>query len=401
MSPTLYSVSFFRMIHLDPRTLTVHRGETKGVGVRMEPYVPHDLPLKNLDFRLLLSHIGDARAALGKYDGLLHGIVNPIVMLSPLTTEEAVLSSKIEGTQVTVDEVLEQEAGMIKEGGKFHDIHEVLNYRRALLEAQRVLEEQGITRYLLRSLHKILMSSVRGEDKEPGEFRKEQNWIGHFGCTMEQATFVPPDPLQLPNYLERWEAYVAGEDCDPLVQASIMHAQFELLHPFKDGNGRIGRLLIPIFLFQKKLLAKPMFYLSAYLEANRAEYYYRLRKISENDDWNGWIVFFLKAVTEQADTCGERVNRIIQLYNDMKRRIQELTHSQYVIQILDFMFDRPIFQASSIAPMTGIKKPTVDPLLRVLKEEGILKTIREAKGRKSAVLAFPALLNIAEGRKVF
>ncbi len=367
----------------------------------MKAYVPHDLPLKNLDFRLLLSHIGDARAALGKYDGLLHGIVNPIVMLSPLTTEEAVLSSKIEGTQVTVDEVLEQEAGMVKEGAKFYDIHEVLNYRQALLEAQNELKERTITRHLIRSLHKILLNSVRGEDKDPGEFRKDQNWIGYFGCTIEQATFVPPDPLQLPGHLERWEAYVAGDDCDPLVQASIVHAQFELLHPFKDGNGRIGRLLIPLFLFQKKLLTKPMFYLSAYLEANRKEYYYRLQEISRNDDWNSWIVFFLKAVTEQAYTCSDRVNRMIRLYNDMKTRIQELTHSQYVIQILDFMFTRPIFQASSVSPKTGIKKPTVDALLRALKDDGLLKTMQEARGRKSAVLSFPALLNIAEGRKVF
>lgn len=375
--------------------------ETEGVDVRMEPYVPHDLPLKNLDFRLLLSHIGDARAALGKYDGLLHGIVNPIVMLSPLTTEEAVLSSKIEGTQVTVDEVLEQEAGMVKEGAKLHEIQEVINYRHALLEAQAVLEERTISRHLLRSLHKILMSSVRGQDKEPGEFRKEQNWIGHYGCTIEQATFVPPDPLQLSNHLEHWETYIASDDFDPLVQTSIVHAQFELLHPFKDGNGRIGRLLIPLFLFQKKLLTKPMFYLSAYLEANREEYYYRLQEISRNDDWDNWIVFFLKAVTEQAHTCGERVNRMIQLYNDMKILIQGLTHSQYVIQILDFMFTRPIFQASMVAPKTGIKKPTVDTLLRTLKEEGILKTIQEPRGRRPAILGFPSLLNIAEGRKVF
>lgn len=367
----------------------------------MKPYIPNDLPLKNLDFRLLLSHIGDARAALGKYDGFLHGIVNPMVMLSPLTTEEAVLSSKIEGTQVTVDEVLEQEAGMIKEGSKYHDILEVLNYRRALLEAQSVLENRAISRHLLRSLHKILMNSVRGEDKAPGEFRKEQNWIGPFGCAIEQATFVPPDPLQLPNHLERWEEYVAGNDCDPLVQASIMHAQFELLHPFKDGNGRIGRLLIPLFLFQKKLLSQPMFYLSAYLESNRKEYYYRLQEICRTNDWDGWIVFFLRAVTKQAHIGSDRVSQIIQLYNYMKLQIQNLTHSQYVIHILDFMFTNPIFQASSVSPRTAIKKPTVDALLRTLREDNILTTMREAKGSRSAILAFPALLNITEGRKIF
>jgi len=369
--------------------------------VYMKPYVPHELPLKNLDFRLILAHLGDARAALGKYDGLLHGIVDPIVMLSPLINEEAVLSSKIEGTQVTVDEVLEQEAGMIKQGSKFHDILEVRNYRRALLEAQSVLENRTITRHLLRALHKILMDSVRGQDKSPGEFRREQNWIGALGCAIEQANFIPPDPLQLPNYLERWEEYAAGEDCDPLVQASIVHAQFELLHPFKDGNGRIGRLLIPLFLFQKKLLSQPMFYLSSYFESNREEYYSRLQAISRKDDWDGWIVFFLRAVAEQAQTCSERVEQMIRLYNDMKIQIHDLTHSQHVIQILDFMFTHPIFSAPSVSRQTGIKKPTADALLRTLKEKGILKALHEARGRRPAILGFPALLNIAEGRKVF
>ena len=144
-------------------------------------------------------------------------------------------------------------------------------------------------------MHKILLSGVRGHNKNPGEVRKEQNWIGTLGCSIEEATFVPPNPMQLSNYLENWERYASGNDIDVLIQTGILHAQFELLHPFKDGNGRLGRIIIPLFLFQKQTLSRPMFYLSAYLEANRDEYYAKLQNISKFNDWNGWLEFFLKA----------------------------------------------------------------------------------------------------------
>ncbi|HBP6254687.1 TPA: Fic family protein, partial [Pseudomonas aeruginosa] len=204
----------------------------------MQPYVPDALPLSELDYRLLLPLVGQANAALARYDGLLAGIPNPAVMLSPLTTQEAVLSSKIEGTQATVDEVLEQEAGLLKEGEKYKDIQEISNYRHALFKAREYLEVYPIRLGFVRELHRILMNSVRGQDKTPGEFRLDQNWIGRQGCSMEQATFVPPNPLQLPDYLQAWELYLDSDDVDFLLQVAVVHAQFELLHPFKDGNGR-------------------------------------------------------------------------------------------------------------------------------------------------------------------
>lgn len=260
----------------------------------MQPYIPDPLPLTELDYRLLLPLVGQANAALARYDGLLQGIPNPAVMLSPLTTQEAVLSSKIEGTQATVDEVLEQEAGLIKEGEKYKDIQEISNYRQALYSAREYLQDYSIRLPFVRELHRILLSSVRGQDKTPGEFRKDQNWIGRYGCTMEQASFVPPNPFQLPDFLQAWEQYLDSDDVDFLLQTAVMHAQFELLHPFKDGNGRIGRILIPLFLYQKKALSQPMFYLSEYLESHRDEYYARLKAISAEGDWNGWIAFSCK-----------------------------------------------------------------------------------------------------------
>jgi len=365
-----------------------------------KPYVPNALPLDGLDYKRLLPLVGQANAALARYDGLLEGITNPSIMLSPLSNEEAVLSSKIEGTQATVDEVLEHEAGLLKDGEKLKDIQEILNYRAALFAASDYLKERPITLSFLREIHKILLNSVRGKDKTPGEFRKEQNWIGKAGCNIEEASFVPPNPLQLPDYLERLQKYIAGDDIDILLQVAVVHAQFELLHPFNDGNGRIGRLLIPLFLYQKKKLSQPMFYLSAYLEKNREEYYQRLRNISQKNDWNGWIGFFLQAIMSQASVNAKKVRAIMNLYEAMKTQILDITHSQYSLQVLDAMFNRPIFKTTDFIKETGIHKPTAMGLLRQLKHAEILNTLQEASGRRAAVLCFPQLINIAEGKEI-
>lgn len=366
----------------------------------MNPYVPDTLPLANLDLARLLPKIGPANAALARYDGLLQSVVNPSVLLSPLTQREAVLSSKIEGTQATVDEVLEFEAGLDFDAEKTKDIQEIVNYRRTLTLATQEVAHRPISLGLLRQMHGVLMDSVRGAHKTPGEFRREQNWIGSAGCTQEQASFVPPSPLQLLDHLQAWETYLAGSDVDVLLQCAVLHAQFELIHPFKDGNGRIGRLLIPLFLYQKRALASPMFYLSDFLESHRELYYARLQAISREGDWTGWIAFFLEAVTQQARDNSERVRTIMALYEDMKQRIAELTRSQHAIAVLDTLFDRPIFQSGDFVQRSRIPKQSALPFLRTLREAGILQVLREASGRRSAVLAFGELLNCAEGRKV-
>lgn len=367
----------------------------------MQPYEPDRLPLSGLDYRRLFALVGEANAELARYDGLLQGIVNPAVMLSPLTFEEATLSSRIEGTQATVDEVLEQDAGLVKTGEKYKDIQEILNYRKALRSAQEYLADRPITLAFIRELHKILLDSVRGQDKKPGEFRKDQNWIGAAGCSIEQATFVPPNPLQLKDHLEAWQVYLSMNDIDLLLQTAVMHAQFELLHPFKDGNGRIGRILIPLFLYQKKVLSHPMFYLSSYLETHREEYYLALQGISRHGDWNGWIAFFLDAVKVQARENSRKVRAVMKLYADMKHLIHDRTHSQYSIQVLDAIFSRPVFKTTDFIKDSGIQKPTAMGLLRQLKASGVLKELQEGRGRRSAVLCFPALLSITEQKQIF
>lgn len=211
--------------------------------------------------------------------------------------------------------------------------------------------------------------------------------------------------MQLQDHLQAWQEYLDFDDSDFLLQVAVAHAQFELLHPFKDGNGRIGRLLIPLFMFQKKALSQPMFYLSEYLEANRDEYYQRLSNISKEGDWNGWIAFFLKAITVQAKQNSARVKAIMALYDDMKQRIHEITRSQYSVYLLDALFSKPIFKTSDLASQLerdfGISKRTVPALLRQLKEADVLLELTPGSGRKPAVLCFAELLNLAEGKEVF
>lgn len=194
------------------------------------------------------------------------------------------------------------------------------------------------------------------------------------------------------------------DDVDFLIQTAVVHAQFELLHPFKDGNGRIGRILIPLFLYQKRVLSQPMFYLSEYLESHRDEYYARLKGISAEGDWNSWIAFFLRATTVQAAQNGQRVAAIQSLYEEMKLAIQAATHSQYTVHLLDTIFSKPIFRTSDLAQRLtdefGIHDKTAAALLRQLRDAGILREIQPASGRRPATLCFPRLINLAEGRDV-
>ena len=368
----------------------------------MNPYNPDILPLNNLEYAQLITMVGEANAALAEYNGLLQGIVNPVVMLSPLTNQEAVLSSKIEGTMATVEEVLEKEAGEEFDETKNADIQEILNYRKALMVAQDYLKDgRPLSLNLILQVHQILMDSVRGQNKTPGKFRNDQNWIGRAGSSIEDASFVPPSPIQLQDHLEAWQDYLSINDFDILAQTAIVHAQFELLHPFKDGNGRIGRLLIPLFLFAKGRLSSPMFYLSGYLESNREEYYERLAGISARGEWTEWIKFFLNGITEQAKVNVGRLYKILGLYEKTKTQVRELTHSQHTVQLVDTLFDKPIFIATDFVKRSGIGKSTLHGLLRQLQQpEGPIMTIKEGAGRSPSVYAFPDLLNICEGKEV-
>ncbi len=360
-------------------------------------------PPTNINWTRLIPLIGPASAALARYDGTLAAIPNAFVLLSPLTTQEAVLSSKIEGTQTTMGEVLEFEAEgdteKISQERKA-DINEVLNYRRAMWHAVDLLKDLPLCQRVIKEAHRVLLSGVRGNGKAPGEYRRTPNWIGPPGCKLEEAKFLPISPEKLQDAMSRWEKYIHEETQDDLVKLSIIHAEFEAIHPFLDGNGRLGRMCVPLFMNKIRLIHAPMFYISAFFEKNRDEYYERLLAISRDDDWTGWCEFFLKAVLNQARENQIKASEILRLYEDKKKLIAGLTRSQYSIYALDFIFSRPIFKSSDFTGLNEVPTPTAKRILAVLRDHNILTTISEPRGRRSAVFAFRKLINIAEGRDV-
>ncbi|MCO6483834.1 MAG: Fic family protein [Flavobacteriales bacterium] len=370
----------------------------------MEPFVPDPLPIEGLDWQGLMPIVGQANRALARYDGILMGIPSPEVLLSPLTTQEAVLSSSIEGTQATLGDVLQFDSGQEPElASRKQDIGEIINYRKALHAAERELANKPFHLNMLKRLHAILLNSVRGQDKRRGQFRTTQNFIGKPGTTIAEAYFVPPSPLVLQEHLRSWECYYHTDRPDPLVQLAIVHAQFEVLHPFDDGNGRLGRIIIPLFLFEKQLLPRPMFYMSGWLERHRGEYIARLRAIGrEPDAWTAWIRFFLTGLAEQAKDNCDKARAIMDLYAELKQRALEVTRSQFAVPMLDQMFERPIF-TSSLFTFQGTPptSATVSNLLRSMRENGLVKVLREGSGRRGTVYVLARLLNLCEGREVY
>jgi len=254
-------------------------------------------------------------------------------------------------------------------------------------------------------LHKqpcgFLLDSVRGRDRGRGEFRRVQNWIGGPGTAMEDATFVPPEPARVMDLLENWEKYYHADERDPIVQLAVIHAQFEIIHPFIDGNGRIGRILIALFLYERGILSRPMFYLSGYLEENRDDYAASLRELNGPESWNRWVRFFLRAVSSQAEANATRATAIMALYERLKQEVLDLTHSRYAVPLLDLLFADPVVTSSDLVGAPGMpSRQMVMTLLRKLREAGISKLMRESRGRRAQVLALAELINLCEGRDV-
>lgn len=359
-------------------------------------------PEDRIDWSAVLPLIGPTVAAVARYDGMLAAIPSPHILLSPLTTQEAVLSSRIEGTEASMSEVLEFEAG--KEATspqRRDDIHEVINYRRAMRRAEEMLQKLPLCQRVVREAHRVLLSGVQGEGKSPGSYRRIPNWIGPPGCTVEKATFVPIGAERLPAAMDAWERYIHADVPDQLVQLAVLHAEFESLHPFLDGNGRLGRMLVPLFLSECGLIGQPMFYISAYFEARRDEYYEGLLAVSRDDEWTGWCRFFLKAVHAQAEENLAKARDILDLYEKMKGRVADVTRSQYAIRTLDWIFEYPIFNSARFSANAAIPARTARRLLAKLADHGVLRVLHPPNGRRGTILVFPDLLNVAEGRDVF
>ena len=283
---------------------------------------------------------------------------------------------------------------------KKEDIREILNYRRAMSHAINLLEKLPLCQRVIREAHKILLESVRGYGKSPGEYRRIPNWIGPPGCTIEEATFVPISADRLPEAMDNWEKYIHQDTPDQLVTLAILHAEFEALHPFLDGNGRLGRMCVPLFMFKVGLIQSPMFYISAFFEQHREEYYQRLLSVSQDNDWTGWCEFFLRAIMEQAMQNQKKATEILTLYETKKNQIVDLTHSQYAIHALDYIFNNPTFKANDFKNSKDIPTETAKRILIILRENGILTILREASGRRPAVYIFGELINAAEGKEI-
>ena len=360
-------------------------------------------PPTKLDWDALIPLIGPTAAAVARYDGVLAAIPNPTLLLSPLTSQEAVLSSSIEGTHATMGEVLSLEAGAdeLLPQERRSDIGEVFNYRRAMNEAQRLLRDLPLSQRVVCAAHRVLMEGVRGGDKAPGEYRRIPVWIGPDRHDASTARYLPINAGELPTAMGEWEKYLHAEVPDKLVQLAVIHAEFESLHPFLDGNGRVGRMLVPLFLWQQHLIRAPLFYVSAYFEANRDAYYDGLLSVSRDRDWTAWCRYFLVALRAQAEANNVVVMSIINLYAKLKHDAVEWTHSQYAVQALDWMFGRPIFKSTDFVANAGIPAPTAKRLLAVFKANGLFSVLVEGRGRRNSVFALKELLNVAEGQEKF
>ncbi len=350
-------------------------------------FIPKPLPPQPLiRYAELQNHISAADRALAKLDGVTTVLPNPEFFLSMYVRKEALLSSQIEGTQASLEGVLEYEADIIPREG-VDDVREVINYIKALDHGIKRLAEMPMSLRLIKEIHKILMDGVRGKNKTPGEFKRSQNWIGPHGATLSQAVFVPPPPEESNQAMSDLEKYMHSVNgLPPLVKISLIHAQFETIHPFLDGNGRVGRLLITYFLFWKGILSKPLLYLSLYLKKNQQEYYNLLMKVRNEGDWESWVKFFLIGVAETSDEAARTAKAIIGL---KERIIATLCQKSYAssgaIRLIDVIFNSPIIDAKECGKKLKVSQVSANQLLNRFEEIGVLKEITGKKRYKKYI----------------
>ncbi|RME90529.1 MAG: Fic family protein [Anaerolineae bacterium] len=311
-------------------------------------FVPHPLPPNIPPDWGLTRALSEADRALSELAGLGRTMPNPHLLIGPFVRREAVLSSRIEGTQADITDLYAYEAGQLPQpGAEMHppesDVREVLNYVNALEYGLKRLNTLPVSLRLMRELHERLLAGVRGEHATPGEFRRAQNWIGPPGCTLNEATFVPPPVPQMHEALDALEKYLHSDDVyPPLLRLALVHYQFEAIHPFVDGNGRIGRLLLSLLLVQWGLLPLPLLYLSAYFYRHRQAYYDLLLAVSERGDWHDWLLFFLRGVAEQAEDATTRAKKLQDLQEEWRTRLAQARTSALALRLADSLFANPI-----------------------------------------------------------
>lgn len=340
----------------------------------------------------LVRAMSHADRVLGRLAGEGRRLPNPHLLIRPFVRREAVYSSRIEGTQATLGELLAAEAGAVVERSP-DDLREVGNYVTALEYGVERLNTLPLSVRFVCELHERLMVGVRGGHATPGEFRRTQNWIGRAGCTLADASYVPPPPGELMEHLARWEKFLHDESLPPLVHAALMHYQFEAIHPFLDGNGRVGRLLITLCLQQRAVLPAPLLYLSAFFEATRRDYYDGLREVTERGDWANWLHYFLNGVARQAEDALSRSERMNQLLAGWRIELSGLG-SKMPLQLLDVIAANPFLTARATEKKLGVAYNTVMRAVEQMLRRGILHQVGEAK--RDRVFCARGLLDILE-----
>ena len=322
----------------------------------------------------MVSQLSRADRALGELSGIGRALPNPHLLILPFARREAVLSSRIEGTQASLSDLYAFEAAPRAE--ETGDVREVFNYVRALEFGLSRLKDLPVSLRLTREIHERLMRGVRGEHSTPGEFRRSQNWIGSPGCLLNDATYVPPPVEEMRACLDAFEHFLHAEhDIPPLVQLALIHYQFEAIHPFLDGNGRVGRLILVMLLCLWDLLPQPLLYLSAYFEANRQTYYELLLSVSQRGAWGEWVLFFLEGVESQAHDAVRRSHRIQDLRRGYRTRFQTTHSSARLLQVVDLLFASPIVTVNQVKEAIGVSFQSANRYISQMEEAGIVHEI--------------------------
>ena len=325
----------------------------------------------------LQSLLSKADRALARLDGITTVLPNPDLFIAMYVKKEALLSSQIEGTQASLEGVLEFEADLMPKEN-VNEIKEVINYIKALNYGMNRLKELPMSLRLIKEIHRILLEETRGAHRNPGEFRKSQNWIGPPGASLNEAIFVPPPPEAVLSTMGGLETFFHSkkDNIPPLIKIALIHSQFETIHPFLDGNGRIGRLLITFYLFWQGILSKPLLYLSFFLKKNRSEYYDLLMKVRLKGAWEDWIKFFLKGISETSGEAANTAREVIQLKEETITKLYNNSIlSVYGVKLIDLLFESPLISVKEVYGKLNISKETANELVKKFEKVGIIKEI--------------------------
>lgn len=339
----------------------------------------------------LVAKLVEANKKLAALDGLSARIPNMDLFVSMYVRKEALLSSQIEGTQCTLDDILNP---LIEENTN-RNVSDVVNYIKATEFALNRLHSLPLCNRLIKETHAVLMEGVRGQEKSPGEFRYSQNWIGGQGSTIRNARYIPPNPEDMQTAMSDLEKYMNGDDSlDPLIQAALIHYQFETTHPFLDGNGRVGRLLITLFLMEKGILSRPALYISYFLKMNRIEYYDRMTQVRKTGDYEQWVMFFLQALSDSAGDAIQTIDALTALHNQSVAKLGAFSKRQQtnLLKLFAYIETNPIIDIQKTAAALGLSYNTVSKMVTILVDEGILR--QTDKAGKAKIYSYADYLDI-------